>query len=149
MGVPQQYGHAAADAEGGGGEEDHTAGRDPQLEAADRAAAAAHAAEVAKYAAHIGIGAARVLLIEVRPHAMGLISVGIASAAPLLSAAIGVGFTVAAFGTTDREPSATWTMQRIGGELSPDFKHQLRKAIGETMSREHHGQHLGFKVTCC
>jgi len=49
MGVPQQYGHAVADAEGGGGEEGHTAGRDPQLEAADRAAAVAHAAQVAKY----------------------------------------------------------------------------------------------------
>jgi hypothetical protein len=122
MGVSQQYGHAVADAEGGVGEEGHTAGRDPQLEAADRAAAAAHAAEVAEYEL-VHIGTANILVIH---------SADSGAAGPLMSAATRLGFEVktsVAWLESSFQATFMWTLQRAGGGLSNDLQHQLRKAI--------------------
>jgi len=50
--------------------------------------------------------------------------------APLLGAAIRVGFVVSAFGAAHQPNTRTWTLQRSGGEPSPALRHQLRKAVG-------------------
>lgn len=120
--MPQQYGHAAAEAEGGGGEEGHTAGRDPQLEEADRAAAAAHAAEVAEYE-HVPIGTANILVIEWTARDAGR------QLSPLMSAATRIGFEVKTCIAMCDFMMVMWTLQRVGGDLSPELQHQLRKAI--------------------
>ena len=123
--MPQQYGHAVADAESGGGEEGHTAGRNPQLEAADRAAAAAHAAEVAEFEL-VPIGTVNILVIQ---------CAGSSVASPLMSTATRLGFEVktsaAWLDQSSFQTSFMWTLQRAvaGGGLSPDLQHQLRKAI--------------------
>lgn len=118
-----------------------------QQEEADRAAAAAYAVEVAQFS-HVPIGAAHVLLIDVRPEFSSCMSDAIAFVAPLLSAAIGVGFTVGAFGTTVEPSSLTWTLQRSGGGLTPLLQHQLRKIIAQTVAAVPQ-QFRRLKVTCC
>lgn len=118
--------HTTTDAESTG-QKGHIAARSPQQEEADRAAAAAHVAEVAKYK-RVPIGGANILLVDV--YLNGHLGGASNLVAPLLGAAIRVGFVVSAFGTAQQPNTCTWTLQRSGGELSPTLQHQLRKAIG-------------------
>lgn len=104
----------------GGTGKGHKAGRELQAECVP-------ADELTAYR-DVPIGGANILLVDVSFNG----GLGEASnmVAPLLGAAVRVGFVVGAFGTTGSgNHSSTWTLHRSGGELTPTMQHQLRKAI--------------------